>query len=215
MNIKKAGKIIKAYIDELPEGEDWYEDRMKECRSCEYNTKNMDPSEVDLKHKVKLKTGVCSLEGVCTACGCCVDLKSSVKSETCGLKEIGKTPKWIATEYENDDDKNLKVENMFPKDVSMVYSGGKYLSTVYTDKNKVSFKIKIHRKGGFNYLDSKSSCSCTDSQSEKIDDNNFMYNVDISTTSFKKGLNNRSTSIRYYVGKKVKEIQFKFQINKK
>lgn len=220
-NIKKGSQILKAVTQELPTSEKWYQDRMDVCNSCEFNSRN-DPKAFDnmtiLEKAGKIvKDRVCDSKEYCTACGCCVELKCSLKESVCGLSEIGEEPKWDALEVKTSVDNNLSIVNLTP-------SGGK----IYTEISKViydfeenflpklSAKFQIVRKGGIRYKKHTVGCSCTVAKPHVVDKDTVEIGIEISTLSFVEGLNKRTMRISYYDDRnRVREISVTFKINKK
>ena len=84
--MKKISKIAKAFLSETPTEESWYKQRLETCSSCEYNTDNIPEDQVTMADKLKMKIPSCNR--VCTACGCCIDQKASLKEEVHQTREI-------------------------------------------------------------------------------------------------------------------------------
>lgn len=217
MSIKKAKVIAKAFLSDLPIGEDWYEERLAICNTCEYNTKNKNKSELSITDRIKISTGVCDNSNHCTACGCCIERKCSVKSEVCGLQSIGKTPKWTPIESFSDIDDKLSVENLSPNKCRLKFNENRFIFDFGTvSENKISVSFKLTRKGGLDIVNQRAGCSCTVSDVQKIDDNTQIFNVDISTKSFRA---NQETNKTLFVtirdrSNNTKSVDFLFKITK-
>jgi hypothetical protein len=219
MNIKKAKTIVKAFLSELPTGEKWYEDRLEICNSCEYNTKNIERNKLSMTDRIKISTGVCDNKNHCTACGCCIERKSSVKGETCGLTYLNMEPKWVAIEVESTLNDGISIINMNPElgtltygDSGFVYDFGSSSDNVLTTK----FQIK-NDKGKLDVKSYNAGCSCTLGEMLVIDENTVEFKVDISTVNFRKeDLNMRSMNVVYNVENKnfTKTINITFKVFK-
>lgn len=216
MNLKKAKDIGKAFVNPLPVGEDWYEKRIEICRTCPKNTNNVEDSKLSFVDKAKIKTGLCDNGNHCLACGCCIERKCSLKSEVCGLKELGEEPKWNALEVESKRDKRLKVENLSPGVCNLSMENGEYIVEFLESSDlKLSLSIKISRSNGLEVKSHQASCGCTLANMETVDKTSAIFNLDISTKKFKEGLNTRNFSVTYFENlKKTLDINFKLKINK-
>lgn len=87
--MSKPKNIIKAFTQEMPDGEEWFEKRKSKCDSCEFNTKNSKQDETygyksiiaDVLNKISpLKV---EGEGNCKLCTCFTYRKCSIKEESC------------------------------------------------------------------------------------------------------------------------------------
>jgi hypothetical protein len=218
MNLKKAKTIVKAFLDELPVDEKWYQDRIETCNGCEYNTKNITREDLKLTDKLKISTGVCDNNNHCTACGCCIERKCSVKSETCGKVSIGLSPNWLALEVESELDKSISVINATPEIGTLSNGEGEFIYTVSpTASNKISFSLQIKRSNGLNIKSYNAGCSCTVGEIQVIDKETSQLNIDISTLKFKEGeITNKTLYVTYLLDNKVgtKTIKFLFKIFK-
>lgn len=219
MNIKKAKTIVKAFLSELPIGEKWYEDRLEICNTCEYNSKNIEKGKLSMADRIKVATGLCDNNNHCTACGCCIERKSSVKSETCGLASIDKDPKWIALEVESTVNKDISLINITPEIGVLTYGDSGFVYDFgSSDKKIITAKFQI--KDNKNKLSIKSynaGCSCTVGEMQVIDDYTAEFKVDISTVNFRPNdVNTRAMTIVYNVEGKnyTKSINVTFKVFK-
>lgn len=218
MNLKKAKTIVKAFLEELPTEEKWYQDRLEICNSCEYNTRNILASELKLTDKIKISTGVCDNNNHCTACGCCIERKCSVKQEVCGKTVIGLEPNWVALEVESIVDKGVSAENITPNIGDLTIEGGDFIYDIHpTSDSKVSFSIQLKRKGGLDIKNYNAGCSCTVGNIETIDKDTCRMDIDISTLKFKENqLTEKTLYVTYNLPNKIntKTIKFIFKIFK-
>jgi hypothetical protein len=212
--INKAKTIIKAFTNDLPIGEAWYEKRLEICSTCELNSHNKEDG--DLSFTEKIMTGsLCKEKGQCTACGCCIAEKTSVKSMNCGLAEVGKVPKWKAIEVESRKG-NLVLEIVGEAgEIKQHNNGFLYdFGVVPMIVAKGGFKIKS--QDPITYIKYAVGCGCTHPSSIAAeDDKTILVNVDISTLNFREGINEKTLTI-YYKGKKgaIEEVDITFRIIK-
>lgn len=213
----KVRNIIKAFSTALPKDEQWYKDRLSICGGCKYNSENVE----NASSKVKLvsKT-VCGGGAVCTACGCCVSRKASLKEEYCGLKErpdLEESPKWSAIELDGfKDDKNLTVEKLDNVPLSFESSTGKVVVEAETSEPSISFNFRLNRPGGLKVVEVQKSCGCTASHTNNNEDGSSDIKLTVSTVNFKQGVQAHKTVKCKYVFPvdKKKEVNFLLKIKK-
>lgn len=214
MSFKKAKTIAKAFTNKLPVGEAWYEKRLEICNSCEFNTKNIDKNLLSITDRIQINSGLCDNNNHCTACKCCIERKCSVKTETCGLVKIGKTPKWIALEQPSQIDETLSITNLTPEmgDISWENTGFIYDLGV-TSEPKLVMKFRVSKKGGLNVISQNAGCSCTVGHVIEVDDETVEFIVELSTLNFRSGEENkRSITITYEDrASKTKTLQITFK----
>jgi len=216
MSLKKVKTIAKAFINPLPEGEKWYEDRLKICKTCPKNSANVEDNELSFVDKAKIATNFCDNGNHCLACGCCIERKAATKTEQCGLGEIGKEPKWPALEVPGVVDKNLSIVNLTPE-MGEVSVGTREFIYDFGDRfeNKLSFSFQLHRTRGLDVKSHNASCGCTVADMVTVDDKTANFSLDISTLSFKEGLNTRTFTVTYFErDSKTRDIQIVFKITK-
>lgn len=195
--IKKGVTIAKAFLNDLPEGQDWYEERLKICGPCEYSTANKAEEELTFTDKLKIKSGLCGEGPHCTACGCCIRQKTSVKTEVCGLVELGKTPKWTPLEVTN---KSGDLSILLTNSSDIVKSTSTEFLYDFGVKNDNVVKTTFIFRSKKNIKFSKTSvgCGCTHVENvETLDDKNLKLDVTISTVGFRQGLNEKTMNIEY------------------
>lgn len=201
-NLQKAKNILGSMVNKLPEDEQYFKDRKAICDTCEYNSKNVDPSTL---------TGIAKLryEGYapkyltkdfCTACTCPIENKCSVKYEDCGLTKIGKKPKWIAIAKYMGSDGSFTIENITTE---MGTVGIDLKGFVYNiEKNeshgpKISFSFKIIRDKSVKFYRLEASCGCTVPNYIMPDDRTVVIDVDFSTNGLTAGLHRKSITFFY------------------
>ena len=216
MNIKKGITIAKALFSETPVNEDWYQKRLSICETCPLNSKN---AESVSALQTKTSKYVCKGGPVCTACGCCIELKAGVKTETCGLiekPELG-TPKWGPTLIEPKKSLRFSVEDLNLSGSRLSYGdNGSVVLDVEAEGNAVELKLRISAKGAFEVLSIVAGCTCTAHSIQKEADNKYIVSFTISLLSFKQGvITQKTASVRYLDGRNVKELPFFFKILKK
>jgi len=220
MDFKKAKTIANAFLEPLPEGQDWYENRLKICGACPHNSANK--TDLTLAEKLNinklLKKGICDNGNHCTACGCCIERKCATKSEDCGLVKLNLEPKWRALEVPSTINKGISLINMSSEIGTIEAQKASFLYTFNAVKsNKLDFKFQI--KTDFSKLKIKNykpSCSCIAVNAmERIDANTFEFNISISTTGFREGWNERKLFVTYFErGSMTREIMITFNMNK-
>lgn len=209
---------MKAFTEELPVNEKWYQDRIAICDACELNTKNMDKASLSAADKLKLTIHFCPEGDHCTACGCCTHEKSSQKGEECGMAEINWPPKWPALEVESKLDRRISAENLSPE-AGVLRVGEKHI--VYdlgeTSQERIDFSILIKRKGGLDVQSAVAGCRCAVANTEIIDKNSAKFQLTISTKDFKKGIDiKRAFTVNHYItNRKVKATKIIIKVKMK
>lgn len=211
--IKKVKTIIKAFTEDLPVDEKWFQDRMEICNGCEFNSKNIAKTDLSTESKIKNAISLCPQGDHCTKCGCCTHEKASQKIEVCGLAEAGEAPKWEALEVDFDD--KISFENLTPDsgvlgvvDNVMVYDLGE------TEEGRIDFVVRIKRKGGFDVKSARVGCKCTVAETKIIDKNTAEFALTISTKDFRSGsITTRSFEVEYYAKPNtVKKVNLKLKV---
>lgn len=216
MNIRKGITIIKALFSDTPSDEDWYKRRVSICETCPLNSKNAE--SVSTLHESTSKH-VCKSGPVCTACGCCIELKAGVKTESCGLTEkpeLG-APKWGPVLLKPKKNLRFSVEDLNTNGSKLSYGdNGSVILEVEAEGNSVELSARVSAKGSFEVLSIMAGCSCTAHNIVKESDNSYKVSFTISLRSFKQGvITQKSATVRYLDGRNVKELPFYFKILKK
>ena len=218
MSLKKVKTIANAFIEPLPKGEDWYEARLKICGGCEYNTANIASDKLSIADKIKKASGLCDNGNHCKACGCCIERKCATKSENCGMIELGETPKWTALDVESFVNKGISIINLSPGISSLKAEKAAFSLTFENVKdNKLDFRFQVHRNySKLKIKNYRPSCSCISVNSmENVDVNTYEFDVSVSTTGFRDGINERKLFISYFErGSFVSEIMLILNIYK-
>lgn len=215
ISLKKAKTIVKAFSEDLPVEEDWFRERLSACDTCEWNSANKSDNTILTKTK---EATICKNTSVCTACGCCIAQKASVKSETCGMQDKGLEPKWRAIEVEGSVDSRIKVENKTEGHSEFfAEKTGAFVTAIESSEVSVPFHFIVDGGKKFNIRTLTNTCSCTSSGVEEVSQGNYEVKMAVSTRSLKVG--EPSTKIvkaKYTIGdEKEKEILFKLRITKK
>lgn len=218
MSLKKTKTIIKSFVDKLPEDESWYKKRLEICSTCVYNTKNIPKDQLKISEKVKISSGICDDNNFCTACGCCIIRKASVKSEECGLSKLYMSPKWPALVVQSKLLPSITMENLTPEEGAVITEDTEFVYDFGIRKeDRIQFKFRLNRlKAPLNIKAIRPGCSCTsvDSISE-IDKNTSEIAVSISTKGFRDGVNGRKIYVEHYLTEtKVDEIPINLKVNK-
>lgn len=211
MGIKKVMTIAGAILSENPVNEDWYQERLAICEGCPLNSKNIASENLDISTKAKnlARPG----QPVCTACGCWINDKASVKSEVCGRVKKGKNPLWPALELELDLDRKVTIENLSPKIGVISQSGPIFVVKLNkSEEPVVMFEFLVSNSSGFKFETQRLSCSCLSSTVTQENKNSCKIAAKISIKDFKIGLNERAMEIKYVTrNRQSKSINVKFQ----
>ena len=211
--IKKSKTIVNAYLQELPTGEKWYEDRLKICTGCKYNSENVENKTFGQK----LREGAGFDSRYCTACKCPIDVKASVKTEQCGAVELGMEPFWVALELDDNINKGVSITNLAPEVALLRRDVNRYyLDAAETSEKVVEFRFRIFTPLGYSYKSAVAGCSCTVAKADVVDENNLDFNVRISTLNFREDVvTEKNVQFHYNQGHMPRVINVKFLIIKK
>ncbi len=86
--------ILKSKLSNKENLGSWYKERIKICKTCPYNSKNI--SFRDYTSNMWKWYILNLFKPFCSICGCQITAKASVEVEECALDEIGQEPKWIS-----------------------------------------------------------------------------------------------------------------------
>jgi hypothetical protein len=215
--MKKIKNIAKAFINSLPEGEQFYEKRLEICNGCEFNSKNIPNEKLTITDRIKISTGICDNNNHCTACGCCIERKCSVKEETCGLASIGETPKWGPVTILSEHDERITVENLSEETVNFSLNSGLGKSGFVFDFGKtpdpkISVSFLVSKSDGLDIKNYTVGCSCTVGEMTKIDEDTVKFDIDISTLTFRENEETtRTLQINYNDRNKVNSFTIIFK----
>lgn len=167
-NKSKINTIINAFTEEIPVNEQWFIDRMNICRTCEYNSDNIDRENKNILTKIKDVIGAS-----CTACGCIIERKCSRMEESCGLVEKGLTPKWKNLAILTADKEDFNIYNNSPDKVSIKLNELKnWYEVDYGIINKKSnTDITLVLEGVKKINNASASCGCTKPELKKLGNN--------------------------------------------
>lgn len=215
MDLKKARTIAKAFMEKLPEDQQWYKDRLAICATCPKNTANIPSDKLTFVDKAKIAGRLCDNGNHCTVCGCCIERKAATKSEQCGLGEIGEQPKWPAIEVSGAIDKSLSLINI-STDKGKVRRGTS--DFIYDLENvsdpKVEFSFQLHRGRGLDIKNYQATCGCTVGDMEVVDNKTVNFHIAISTIGFRQGLVTKSFTVTYFEkSQRTRDVKIVFNIN--
>ena len=211
MSIKKAKTIAKAFLSELPTGEEWYEKRIAMCTDCVYNSDNVPKDDLSLLQKLRIETG---MNRFCTACQCDIDRKCSVKTEECGMVKLSppQAPKWGMLEVESSSRDGVKVENFTEEAAKLSAYNNEYLFDFgITTEKTIECNFKVTRKAGLKILSVKPACGCTVPIINSFNNKSAIITTKISTIGFKQGVNEKTLAINYQDGNTIKEVYIRFR----
>ncbi len=210
--IKKLKTIQKAFSEPLPLEEKWYQDRLEECTKCSYNTDNTPVESMSSITRLRLASPIgCPSVRFCTACSCCIDQKCAVKTEVCGMKQVGLKPKWSAIEVFSPLDSALSIINMTPE-IGDTKSDSKGFTYNFKPSSEatIKFQFRISRTPTFDFTKTTAPCTCTVSDPKVIDKNTVEFSVKLSTVDFKVGLNERLLIVSYMRNKIETKVPVRF-----
>lgn len=197
---KKVTRIANALTNKvtgnLPVGEDWYEERMKACRSCEFNSDNRKPKTMMETIEHSAHTAKCFGKDYCTLCTCCIELKCSEKEEFCKLKDLGKKPKWDALQVSMDGRGpfTFSLVNNNPELGNLTATKDNRFIFVLkdTNENKVSFSFDVLDTKDIDFERVQATCGCTLPTPTIINSKRIRVDVELSLVNFTKGLNQKT-----------------------
>lgn len=217
MSFKKVKTIAKAILSEKPVDEKWYQDRIKTCEGCEYNSDNIAEDDKTILQKLRLNV---NSSRYCTACLCFIDDKCAVKTEVCGRVALNppRTPLWDAIEIESSHNDGVKIENLTPNTTKLSASGNEYLFDFgVTTEATIVCEFKVTRSKGLKILSVEPACGCTVPTVSSLSSKSSKLGIKISTIAFKEGVNEKTLKIRYQDVNNIKDIYVRFRniINQK
>jgi len=215
--MKKKSKlrtIFQALTSDIPVDEPWFQDRLAACEDCEWNSDNVESSELSFANKTKINLA-CSESSLCTACGCCLHEKLGQKTENCGLIGVaGEDTKWRALAAETSSVKDINVEILGKSAESIdIDLGGKFFMVRVGNVKTITknIKLRINRPAGLKISKLKATCGCTVPSYKEIDSDTIEAIVKIDTTAFTNNARfEKSLNVIYFEGNGVKTTVIKF-----
>jgi len=199
----KIKDIIEAWTKEEPIHEEWFQERLRICAECPLNSLNKEKKT--FVEKTREALGGVFKEAYCTACGCTITKKASLKRSVCGAVEQRLPPKWNALEQDvTKNNENIKVRHVDGYKYSFDYTDRTEVDLGQTDKNLVEFEIDLVRKPNLQFLKVDPTCGCTVPTYTDIGDNTNRLKVKISTVNFTKGKETKKSIIVTYLDTKTK-----------
>lgn len=211
--INQASTIYKAFKDswlgKIPKEErdypEWYRYRLNQCAGCKFNTKNIPLKMLPVHLWVTAKMG----KARCACCTCFIKEKAWMKSEECGLAEIGGAPKFLPESYLN----STEGDNVTPRwkrlqvmtvdadefdvettdselyDVDVDSEGEFFLLKFPKVKHgeRLSFAFIVHSKSRLKGVGFRKSCGCTSPLMRDIGNGEFLVNVEVTTEEWGEG----------------------------
>lgn len=221
MSLKKRidqVKMIKeaVQLEELPVNEKWYQDRVKICDTCEFNSDNVPESKRGTMHfvhesKCKMASGGKEFR-FCTACTCCIDRKAAIKRAQCGMTSIGKEPLWDALEVFSVDNSNVSITKAGERDYTITSDKTAFtLDFGEVSEDVLDFKFVAFVPTRHKYFSSRATCDCTVGESVSVDEARREFSMRISTLSFNTGA---PTTRTFYIDYTQKTVVVKFKLQK-
>lgn len=190
--LDKLRIIAKAKFSNKSNLGDWYNSRLDICDQCPINSKNIKKLSAKEIAMVTFNGG----KPTCTACGCEVAAKTSVRGEECGLTKRNQTPLWgklPVIEIGSFDD--FYIENLSSDIVTMTIEDK--ISLDYGDIKKgakATFQLSVRdKKNLVTKLEVLSSCGCT---VPSISKKGETYFVSVKYDSLRVGKINKNITFR-------------------
>lgn len=203
----KASKIYEGWTTEPAVNEDWFIKRMEICHTCPLNSANKNKNLIEKSKEFLFR------EPFCTACGCPLSKKLTVKRSVCGLEDLGKEPLWGALTVEGKNNlKQTYVENPGSESFSVKQISGVYvLDFGKTSEDTVPVFFKIFVPIQYKYVTAIASCGCTQLAITELGKGIYQVTGKISTKSFHTGHPTiRTAELRFDQGKII-PLQFKIE----
>lgn len=191
----KTNTIINAFTGSIPHGEQWFEDRMSICNSCEHNSKNRKSETLEEKAQDLLHLG----QPYCRVCLCFIERKAAMKEESCGLKEIGQEPKWNNLMVHTTGSEDYNLYNNTPEICKVdLANDGSHFEVLYGNlKEGSNTNIQLLLEGQYKVKAVTVGCGCTTAVWNKIGDNLYEINVGLKMTSINRGNFRKNVYVSY------------------
>lgn len=213
---KKIRNIADAFMHPLPVDEAWYQDRLAICSGCEYNSDNVDDTDKSLVHKLREVANPCPEKRHCTACGCCIDRKTAVAGETCGMTELGMKPKWESIVVDDLSNKGVFIANKNPEVYKLLREGSKFtIDLGKVAQETVSFSFEVHTPKNYIFRNAIAGCGCTFIDKGEIEEGVFGFPIKLSTQNFaKNALTVKAISLYFKEGEIQRVINVQLKVVK-
>ena len=188
----KIATIINAFTEPLPEGEKWYEDRLRICKSCPHNSDNKEESLTSF-----IKDIIHVGKSYCTLCGCFDDRKCSRKEEECPDKRWSKLA--ILTVGDSLDLELISGKGQVSLQTSSMDSYFQVdLGTVKLDSDTKT-ELLLKAKDTFHIASLSAGCpKCTTASFQNID-KNYKVSIDLKLREINKGNFVKTVYIKYLI----------------
>lgn len=211
--INQATTIYRAFkeswLGKIPKNErdypEWYKYRLDACKTCKFNTKNIPLKLLPVQLWVTAKMG----KARCACCTCFIKEKAWMKSEECGLAEIGGAPDFLPKSYldstegdnvtprwkrlqvvtVNSDEFNVETTDTSLYDVFIDQQGEFFVLDFPNLKqgDHLSFSFIIHSKSRLKGVGFKSGCGCTSPMMRDVGSGDFLATVEVNTEKWGPG----------------------------
>jgi len=182
-------KIINAKISDKSKLGEWYQDRLKVCLSCEYNSENKKNLTITDKVIIAANLG----KAACLACGCEIAAKASIQTEDCGIIKKGLKSKWLKINLDKQEEFLVICKN---ENVKFIHIKGNHYEIDY---GKIPFQynsevgLTISKEElEISKLNSQASCGCTVLE---LTFNNNIINFNIKYDTLRLGSFAKTTSL--------------------
>lgn len=182
--ISKTRVILRAFSGQNQLPEDITEKRREACKTCPFNSANIDEKSLLEKWREKVLG-----EPFCTLCGCNVKEKTTQPTEYCALRDNGQNPLWNSIILETKSSRDINVLNHNPELLSLDYDPK--IAAVILDFGIVS--RKDYKNSQFDHdfafsmicdsfpiieiVEIDKSCGCTTPKHSAMPDNEFKIEV--------------------------------------
>lgn len=183
-------KIINAKTSDKSKLGDWYQDRLKICLSCEYNSENKKNLSITDKVIIAANLG----KAACLACGCEIAAKASIETENCGAVKKGEKSRWLKIDLSSEEGFSVVCKN---ENVKFTHVKGNHYSVDYGRipyNSDSSVYLLVFKKGlEINKVSATASCGCTGTVATFSDKNEINFNIKYDTLRL--GVFEKNTSL--------------------
>jgi len=185
--MSKITDIAEAWMKDEPVDEKWYQERLSICKTCPMNSANVEKKDKTFIQKTREAIGGIFAEDYCTACGCTIRKKASLKQSICGAVEATPPlpPKWGALEVSTmTHNKSVIVSHVEGQNYSLVFGNPMEIHLGEREEDMVEFTVDVKYDEKLRFDKITVSCGCTATNITPLKDNNFRVTVKISTIAF-------------------------------
>lgn len=195
--MREVGKLYKIYKgffgDELPEKET--KERREICAVCPFNSVNAE--KLSLVGEIRS-----NLTGpYCTLCKCQIKEKTSSPLEECAMYMIGEEKKWFKIKIETMENNSLNLIQIGTTKFDIGLDGDDFVLNLgkVTTSSPSEMELLFEAKAGMELspTELKTSCGCTSSKIEKVNDSTFKASLKVDISSVGYGSQLKHATLKY------------------